>query len=254
LKDKRVVYVFVLGLFFFGCATVYNPATGKKEFIAISTQEEIAMGKDFHSRLTKEYTLSKDLQKAVRLNKVGLRLAAVSDRKDYEYNFYLVEKDEVNAFTTPGGNIYMFTGLMDKLDSDDALAGVLAHEIGHCAAKHTVKKFQAVLGYNLLAMIALTQIGDDDTRKTTAIGTGVLMTAVFAAYSRGDEYEADHLAIRYMGRAGYDPEALLDVFAVLKEESQKGVSLPIFRTHPHIDERIAKVREEIQAPVKKQTE
>ena len=116
LKMVSKLLAVILCLSLLGCATAYNPATGKKEFILISTQEEIALGSDIHKQLKTQYKLSNDWKQTQRLGRVGQKVAAVSDRQDYEYHFYLIEKDdELNAFTTPGANIYVFSGLMDKL-------------------------------------------------------------------------------------------------------------------------------------------
>jgi len=231
-----------------GCASLgtYNPATGRKEFIFISTPEEISLGKDVHKRLMQQYEISNQTDKAERVSRIGQRLAQVSDRQDYEYQFFLVEKDEMNAFTTPGGRIYLFLGLVDKLTTDDQIASVIAHEIGHCAARHTVKKFQAALGYNLVGSIVLAQVGGEKAQRVTSMSSNVIMNLVFSAYGRQDEYEADRLGVKYLRLAGYDPKASIAALEILQEES-KGVGAPlVLRSHPHLPDRIKAVKREIQ--------
>jgi len=192
-----------------GCASLgtYNPATGRSEFIFISTPEEIRLGDDVHKKLVEEFKLSDDAGANDKIRRIGQRVAQVSDRQDYQYRFYVVEKDELNAFTTPGGNIYLFTGLVDKLTTDDQIASVLAHEIGHCAARHTVKKYQAALGYSLIGGIILGQVGGEKSREIASMSSNVVMSLVFSAYGRQDEYEADRLGVKYLRLAGYDPNA-----------------------------------------------
>ena len=238
----------LLALTLSGCAGLmtYNPATGRNEFIAISTSSEVAMGKEIHSQLSRQYKLSTDQTRLERVNRIGQRLARISDRQDFAYHFYLIEKDEMNAFTTPGGNIYFYSGLLNKLSSDDEIAAVLAHEIGHCAAKHTVKKYQAAMGYDLIGNILFSAIGvDDQVRQVATMGTNQLMNLVFSAYGRQDEFQADQLGLKYMNLAGYKLEAMIETFEVLKKES-KGPRVPlILRSHPYLDDRISMVRQEI---------
>src|SRR3989338_8415465 len=107
----------VFGLFLQGCTTRYTPATGREEFILISTSSEVEMGQSIHESITRQYKLSKNLTQTERVRRIGARLAKISDRQDYEYHFYVLEDDEMNAFTTPGGNVYVYTGLLDKLKS-----------------------------------------------------------------------------------------------------------------------------------------
>jgi predicted Zn-dependent protease len=228
----------------------YNPATGRKEFVMISTAMEVSMGQNIHQQILKEFGLSKDTVKIARLQRVGKKLAAISDRQDYDYKFYLIDKKELNAFTVPGGGIYFFAGLYDKLKTDDEIAGVLAHEIGHCSAKHTVKKFQAAMGYNLIQALVLSQMGES-SRQLSAQASDMAMNLVFSAYSRGDEYQADVLGVKYMYLAGYDLNGMIATFQTLKKESE-GPNVPLFlRSHPYLDDRVKAVEIEIQkAPEK----
>ena len=158
---KYIFLVFIaLPFILDGCATLgeYNPATGRSELIFIPTDTEVDMGKSIHQQVVSQYGISNDVAQTERVRRIGKSLAKVSDRQDYEYHFYLLNSKEINAFTVPGGNVYFFKGLLDKLDSDDEVAAVLAHEIGHCAARHTIKKYQAALGYNLIGSLIFSQV------------------------------------------------------------------------------------------------
>ena len=225
---------------------MYNPATGREEFIMISTPSEVSMGKSVHQNIAQKYKFSSNPAQLERLRRIGERLVKVSDRRDYEYHFYLIEEEEMNAFTTPGGNIYVHTGLLDKLKSDDQVASVLAHEIGHCAARHTVKKFQAALGYDLISGIVLNSISDGTAQQITQLSSGAVMNIVFSSYSRKDEYEADRLGVKYMHLACFDPDASVETFKILETDS-KGPDVPlILRSHPFIHDRIHMAEEEIK--------
>ena len=239
---------FILGLLVFtGCAGLmeYNPATGHKELIFLSTKEEVALGAQSHKELMQHMKLAEDPALWAQLNRIGARLAKVSDRQDYPYKFYLIQGKDLNAFTTPGGNIYIYTALMKTLQTDDRIAGVLAHEIGHCAAKHVAKKYQKALGYNLIYNIAMAAVGNGSSKEIVQIGSGPLMNLIFSAYSRKDEYEADKLGVKYATLAGYDPHGLLEALQILLAK-EKGPEAPaILSTHPPTKERIAALKTEV---------
>jgi predicted Zn-dependent protease len=246
--SSRCILLTAYFLLFFqltGCAT-YNAATGRREFIFISTDAEVSMGQSFNAQLKGQYPICHDKAKVDRLQRIGARLAQVSDRQDFEYHFTLIAKDEMNAFTVPGGYIYFFEGLYDKLSTDDEIASVLAHEIGHCAARHTVKKFQAALGYDFIARTVLGRISNDTGRQLAALGGGFVVSVAMSAYGRQDEYEADHLGIKYMRLAGYDLGAMIRTFEILKANSKGPQPPTILRTHPHLDDRIQAVQKETQ--------
>ena len=245
-RQIRTVGICLVAFLFSGCAGLgaYNPATGKNEVIFLSTKEEIALGRQSHTEFMEEIALSKDSVLWEQINRIGPRLAQVSDRQDYSYQFYLVEGDDLNAFTTPGGNIYVYTGLMRALKTDDRIAGVIAHEIGHCAAKHVAKKFQKALGYNLIYSIALTAAGDGN-RQLVESGSGALMKLAFSAYSRKDEYEADRLGVKYTTLAGFNPHGLIEGFQILQSQEQGPQTLTILRTHPQTKDRITALKNEV---------
>ena len=228
-----------------GCSTTYNPATGRNELIFISTPEEVALGENVHQQLSQQYKFSKDRTKEDRVNRIGQRLAQVSDRQDFVYHFYLIEKDELNAFTTPGGNIYFFSGLYDKLSTDEEIAGVLSHEIGHTAARHTVKKFQAALGYNLVGSLVLNQLEPGAGQQAVSLSSSLVMNIIFSSYGRQDEFQADRLGVKYMHLAGYNPHGMLDTLEVLKKEDKGGGGPLLFRSHPYTKDRIEAVKKEI---------
>lgn len=237
--------IFLLG----GCASLltYNPATGNKELIFLSSSEEVAMGESIHSGLSAQENFSQDQSKIDRLNRIGARVAQVADRQDYQYRFFLIEKDDLNAFTTPGGFIYVYTGLMERLQTDDKIASVIAHEMGHCSARHLAKKFQASMGYSLVSSVLMDRLGMSGTAKAiTKAGLDASMNIVFSAYSRQDEYEADRLGIKYLVLSNYKPEGMVETLEILDKESE-GDNVPlIVRTHPYIKDRITAANERIK--------
>jgi len=243
LKDKFRFIVFVSCILFLTGCTTYNSATGRNEFIMIATPQEITMGFDAHKQLQQKFVFSTDPKYINRVQSVGQKIALISDRQDYEYKFHVVEDKELNAFTTPGGNVYVNTGLLDKLQTDDELAFVIAHEVGHCAARHVVKKYQAALGYSVVGSLVLSQVSASAS-SLASMSSGVAMNLIFSSYGRKDEFEADRLGIKYMYLAGYDPAGAKKSFEVLKANA-KGPEGPIlFRSHPYINDRIKIIHNE----------
>ncbi len=241
---KNIVIIAAL-LFISGCATMYNPATGRNEFIFINSETEVALGKSVIPELVKKHPLSKNLYLEERSKAIGGRLAAVSDRQDISYKFYVLEDKELNAMALPGGFIYINRGLIQILN-DDELAYVLGHETGHVAARHIAKKLQANMGYQLILGIAFASLGNSAGEKTADIARGVdtVYNLIGLSYSRQDEYEADRLAVKYAFRAGFDPYASLSALEKIKrEEGPNWKVLGYFRTHPYVDERIKALKD-----------
>ena len=235
-------------IFISGCSTfgTYNSATGKKEIIIISTEEEVAMGQSVDQNLRVQYNYSLNDALINRVERIGNKIVQVSDRRDYQYNFFVIEQDELNAFTTPGGNIYIFTGLLEKLTTDAQIAAVIAHETGHCAAKHVVKKYQAALGYDIVKKLILGQLDSSGrAAQIMSMSSGTIMNLVFSKYSSVDEFEADRFGVKYMYLAGYDLNGMVETLTILQNASQGGGVPLILRSHPYLKDRIDGVKGEI---------
>lgn len=233
-----------------GCMRAsYNLATQREEYSVTSTDKEAAMGRALARKLQEELTVVADEPMQQRVRTLGERLVAVCDRKDVVYTFTVVDEKEPNAFSLPGGYVFVNTGLLKAVRSDDELAAVLAHEIAHVAARHSVKRYETSLGAQLvqLAMIAAARQG------VSARGVGVAMQAATLAYARQDELDADRLAVRYLKTAGFDPQAALTFLEHLHELERdtlhylpRGVTRPHYgKTHPYVPERIRAVKEEL---------
>jgi predicted Zn-dependent protease len=232
---------FLVFFFLSGCVTIDNPATGRKETLIIDTAREVSLGKDLDVGVRQKFKLYPDEIMQARLNFIGNRIARVSDRQDLAYQFRIIDDQSLNAFALPGGFIYVHKGVMQRA-SDDELAGVLGHEIGHVAARHSVKRLQANLGYQLLIGIAQGVTG----KQYVGDALGVVFDTVNLGYSRQDEYLADRLAVRYATRAGFNPLGMVSFLEKLEKEAG-GFKLVFLSSHPPIKERIKNVREEISA-------
>jgi len=233
----------ILLCLFFGCASYYNVATGRQETLFYDTTDEIRMGRRISRQLEQQVRPVEDHLLQERVNAIGQSLASVSDRKDLVYFFKALDHESVNAAALPGGYVYVHRGLIEKVKSDDELACVMAHELGHIAARHQVKRLQAGLGYSLLQALAIGTKVDPKVIQGAEVAAGQL----FLAYSRQDELEADRLGVRYAARAGYDPKAMISFLKTLEElERKKPAGRGYLRTHPYVADRIRVVREEIE--------
>jgi predicted Zn-dependent protease len=177
------------------------------------------------------------------LQDIGYRVSTFSDRQDLIYYFRIVDDPDFNAFAIPGGFIYVNSGLIDNA-TDDELAGVLGHEIGHLAARHSVKRLQVNLGYQIVMGIAMGVSGQE------AIGraTDIVFNVASLGYSRRDEFLADKLAVKYARNAGFNPYGMITFFEKLRQEAKnkgEGFRLVFLSSHPPLEERIKNVEKEI---------
>ncbi len=240
LKKYKIILILSCLFFICGCATVYNPATRRKEFIFIDTASEVSLGLDMDREIGKEFELLEDFKMLSRLNSIGSKVALSSDRQDVTYTFKIIKDDTLNAFAIPGGYVYVNSGLLKRSD-DNELACVLGHEIGHIAARHSVKRLQANLGYQLL--IAIAQGATKEAEVLRALN--VTYNVVALGYSRQDEFLADKLAVKYSKASGFNPYGMVNFFRKLEAEKKPGVELVFLSSHPPVKDRITAVEKEI---------
>jgi len=221
----------------------YNAATGTEDIMFVSTEKEINMGRSIAEGIEKnpDITLDPDPIMTERVKQIGERVASVSDRKEVSYTFRVIDDDDVNAFALPGGYIFIFRGLIEEVESDDELASVIAHEIAHVVARHSVKRLQGGIGFNILQILMVTTRAPDINRVNAALGQLIM------AYSREDEALADKTAVKYLRKAGYDPMAMIDFLKKLQKVRRKAPvrTYSAYRSHPLIADRIRIVKQEL---------
>lgn len=206
----------------------------------ISQQQEIEMGRETALGLEAKYGLSQDRQLQERVNRIGQRLAAVSGRDDLNYTFKVLNSNEVNALACPGGFVYVFKGLIDYMPTDTELAGVLGHEVGHVAKKHTVNAIEKQMWTSLILLAA-----------TRGQGLGLVQAAqqvLFAGYSRTDERGADKEGVKNTINAGFNPYSMLITVKKLDDLAKDGAGgkYGLFSSHPEPEERVKRVMKQLK--------
>ena len=229
------------------CAT--NPVTGKQDFVMMSEQQEVSLGKSYHQQVLKEYSVYQEPGLQAYVDRIGQDLAAKSHRPHLNWTFTLLDSPEVNAFATPGGYVYITRGIMAYMQDEADLAGVIGHEIGHVTARHSVRQqAQSTLaGIGTVAVAVATGSGE------LANLTSQLSTAMVRGYGRQHELQSDGLGAEYLAHSGYDPQNMIDVVRVLKnqelfeqERAREEGREPrayhgVFSTHPDNDTRLREV-------------
>ncbi|MGL5206363.1 MAG: M48 family metallopeptidase [Acidaminococcaceae bacterium] len=226
---RKILLIFLL---LFCCMLGVQPSA---EAGLIGKNQEISMGKDVAAQLEGKYGLVQDDEMQARVDAIGQRLAAVSDRQDLEYSFKVLNSDEVNAMAVPGGFIYVFKGLLDFMPSDDELAGVLGHEVGHIVKRHSVKQVEKQLAFTLLTLIL--------TKGQGFILADAAMQALMAGYSRSDEREADEQGFALSNKAGFNPYSMLITVSKLQDlsDAKGNPGFGLFSTHPEPEVRKERV-------------
>jgi len=245
MRSVFLLCISVLYLACSGCAQrYYNVATEKQEIYFYSTEKEVRIGQSLSQAVEEKFKLDDDPLSQQHIDAIGQKLALVNERKDLRYSFKLLQEDKVNAVALPGGFIYIFKELWDKVkESDDAIAAVLAHEIAHVSARHSIKRLQSSMGYGALSVLVVAARGIDARSRTNAI---IGINELLLSYSREDELEADALAVKYLVNAGYDPGAIIEVLEILQQSERERPIRPLYvATHPYITERMRTVRERI---------
>lgn len=250
MQKSYLIYIIVGCVLLSGCITQeYNAATGTQDIMFISTDKEISMGRRIAEGIEKnpDIELDPDPLMSERLSKIGQRIVRVSTRKEINYKFRVIDKDDVNAFALPGGYVFIFRGLIEKVDSDDELAAVVAHEVAHIVARHSIKRLQGGVGYTIMQLLMVVSgTGAREVNNVNAAFGQLIMS-----YSREDEALADKIAISYLRDAGYDPMAILTFLEKLQQVNRAAPIRPYrhYRSHPHVADRIRMVKQELTGEV-----
>jgi len=209
-----------------------------------SLDSEIRMGKSYAQQVEASAKLIRDPVISEYVNRIGQNLVRNSDAQ-VPFTIKVIDSDEVNAFALPGGFFYVNSGLILAADEEAELAGVMAHEIAHVAARHATRQMTRAQWANL-GTIPLIFVGGGIGYAVRSVAS-LALPMTFLSFSRGFESEADYLGLQYMYKAGYDPNDFVEFFEKLqaREKKKPGTLAKAFSTHPPTPDRIAKSQEEI---------
>ncbi len=231
--SRWLVIVLLLGV---------TPACG-----TLSVQEEKQLGALEQRRVRQSFQLLRDRVVVNYIRKLGEELVSSAKPSPFEFRFYVIEDENLNAFAVPGGAIYVHTGLILAANDVSELAGVMAHEIGHITARHSALQYKRARNTSLVANI-IGFVGAVLTGQPQAAGlvTELGARAYLNTFSQDAEREADQLGVDTMIKAGYDPYGLVRFFETLQAENS-GPRLPAFlSTHPATPERVQNAKKEIE--------
>lgn len=227
------------------CAT--NPVTGKREFNIVSTQQEAALGAQAHQQLLQEFGVYTEKPELTRMvERIGRGVVAASDRPDIPWTFTILDTPMINAMALPGGYIYVTRGILTHMNSEDELASVIAHEVGHVAARHSAQRISQAQLAQLGLVLGSVLAGPQATQAyggLAELGAGLL----FQRYSRQQETQADLLGTAYMTEAGYNPRgaaSMLNTLRRLDRGRSSGVNA-YFLDHPDPARRVETVQSKI---------
>src|SRR5688500_17864825 len=226
----------------FSCLILFNqcaknPVSGNRQLVLMSEAQEIEMGKSADPQIIQQFSLYPDKGLQDFITEKGKKMAAISHRPNIEYHFRVVDSDVLNAFAVPGGYVYFTRGIMAHFNNEAEFAGVLGHEIGHIAARHSVEQQRNQMLGQLGAIASVIITPEPGQFAESAMqGVGLLLLK----FGRDAERESDRLGVEYSTKIGYDAEEMAGFFQTLQRKSEASGSqeLPGFlSTHPNPGDR-----------------
>jgi predicted Zn-dependent protease len=225
-------------------------------FEDLTEEQEYYLGRSVAAKILNQYPVYENDRLATYVNKVGTAVSYTSDRPEIYggYHFLILDSEEINAFACPGGFIFITRGLLSTCRDEEALANVLAHEVGHICAKHglkAIKKSRLMNAFDVLLTETSKHYDQKQLAKLTDAFDGALGDIVdqlvVKGYSRQQEYEADRLGLRYASAAGYAAAGMVSSLEAMAASAQTSTGMGFFKTHPTPQDRVEKVRGEISS-------
>jgi predicted Zn-dependent protease len=212
-------------------------------FTVISVSQEIDIGREENAQVRRQTPQVRDPQVTAYVTRIGQRLAKAAPGAKYPYSFQVADNAEINAFSLPGGPVWINRGVMRAAGNESQVAGVLAHEIAHIAQRHAADQLTKTLLTRWSLGMLGAMLGNVGGAGTAQAAGAMMANGVFLKFSRDDEREADRVGLQILTKAGWDPRGMIELFEVLRRESARnpGAVDVFFSTHPSPDDRIAQL-------------
>lgn len=209
----------------------------------ISVPQEIEIGREENAQVRKQIRELRDPRVTAYIARVGQRLARVAPGAKYPYSFQVADNREINAFSLPGGPVWINRGVMRAAGNESQVASVLAHEIAHIAQRHAADQMEKTLLARWSLGVLGAMLGNVGGAGTAQAAGAMVANGVFLKFSRDDEREADAVGLHIMTMAGWDPRGMIELFEVLRREAKRDPSAVdvFFSTHPSPGDRIAQL-------------
>jgi len=226
---------------------VIRVGRGIRDSLPMNEETEIALGQNVARKMIARYGLYEDPAAVKYINLIGKALVLGTDRQDYPYTFNILDSMEINAFSCPGGQIFITRGLWEAVVSEAELAGILGHEIAHVTRRHVVKEVQKSNFFSMVTEEALNEVGGEQFNQ---IADHIVDNIFANGFSRSSEYEADKLGTTYAAQLGYYPAGLAeflarDIAPAEDDEEIAGVGA-LYRGHPPVRQRVSKLDDMIE--------
>jgi predicted Zn-dependent protease len=241
------IVIALIGYAIYMNQTQVNPVTGEKQHISISTDQEIRLGLESAPEMARQMggEVPASDPRTMEVQKIGQYLVAHTKAADspWKFKFHLIaDTKSINAFALPGGQVFITLGLLNELQNEAQLAGVLGHEMGHVIERHSAEQMaKSQLGQMFVVAVG-TAANSGSGGTTNAAMVAAMVNHMFQLrYSRNDESEADTWGLKLTEQAGFNPHAMIDVMKILKASAGTARGAEIFQTHPNPDLRIQQI-------------
>jgi predicted Zn-dependent protease len=239
---SRYLYISIFILILLGCSK--SAFTDRNQLILVTESEELSLGEREAKNILSTAKISTDIANTNLVKRVGKKIADVSD-KSYNWEFYLIEEDTLNAFCLPGGKVFVYSGILKVAKTEGQLATVMSHEIAHALARHGAERLSMAqlnsFGKNILSQALSLENPLYKNIFDSAYGVGSNI-AIMLPHSRSNESEADYIGLILMKKAGYNPSEAIAFWENMKKMKSEGENFPFLSTHPSDSKRIEDIK------------
>lgn len=245
----KYILLILISFLFVSCAK--TPYTKRSQFIMMDVNQEMRLGLQEAKKILKSEKISRDRRKTAMVKRVGKKIAKVSAQNNFKWEFFLIDKDILNAFCLPGGKVFVYKGIFKAVKNEDQLAVVMGHEIAHALARHGAERMSMVQLSNIGKNILTKTLGGSKYANIANIAYGMTQNyGLVLPYSRKFEYEADEIGLYLMTKAGYNPKEAIKFWQNMRK-LKNGNNPPTFlSTHPADYNRIKKLKKLIPKALK----